>query len=96
MGRTKHLIHRNVLGCVLGKLSLGKPSLKREDNKKLHYREIGCERGRCKEMSQNHVQYRASPLLALCLRCLLREVMAVSFIFLLFVLISIIDLADIQ
>jgi hypothetical protein len=70
--------------------------LKREDNKKLNSRETGCERGRCKEISQDHVQYRASPLLALCLRCLLREVMAVSFIFILFVLISVIDLADTQ
>jgi hypothetical protein len=39
--------------------------LKREDNKKLNSRETGCERGRCKEISQDHVQYRASPLLAL-------------------------------
>lgn len=72
------------------------PRLKREDNKKLISREIGYERGRFKEMSQDHVQYRASPLLALCLRCLLREVMEVSFIFLLFMLLSVIDLADTQ
>jgi hypothetical protein len=57
---------------------------------------MGCERGRSKEMSEVHVQYQASPLLAVCLRCLLREVMAVSFICLFFVLISVMGLADIQ
>jgi hypothetical protein len=54
-----------VLGFVLGKLSLGEATLRREGDKKLNSREIGCERWRCKEMSQDHVQYRASPLLAL-------------------------------
>jgi len=96
MGRTKHRIHINVLRNVLVKLSLGKPSLRQEYIKKLNTREVDYARERCKKLSQDQVQYRASPLLALYLRCLLREVMAVSFIFLFFVLISVIDLADIQ
>jgi len=70
--------------------------LRQEDFKKLNYREIDCERGRCKKLSQDQVQYRALPLLELYLRRLLREVMAASLIFLFFVLISVIGLADIQ
>ena len=89
-------IHRILLENVLGKLSLGRPRLERKDNKKLNSREIGCDNGRCKETSQDHVQLRVSRLRVMRLRFPLREVMAVSFIFLPFVLISVIDLAELR